>query len=319
MITTTHRAFGVEQEHFIFDKNNAPPTPESIDLLWNWMIRDGYKVRGLCSEGTVLSVEQMTDDGPLVVTNDSCTHIIEVAFPKMTCLKRFRKLYEVTWNYLRDKLGRLKLEIHFGGTLSKAPRYIFWRQKETDPKGERLNDFLKRKPIDHPLFCSAFPACFAATQVSLDLPAQEAITKLSYFYSREYLIPIEFSTSKEFQGVKANCVRLLAWAANFHQPYPLLGIPKLIPATLEEYEKMRSQCSGRDYSFVAIRDSNRIEFRSACSQNTVDAVERLVRHRLEIDCKATVAHLSSASEMRVAFEKACHSGLAKDSSILLIS
>lgn len=302
--TTTHRAFGIEQEHFIFDETGATPTPEAIENLWSILIQEGFQVRGVSPEGTVLSIERMTDDGPLVITNDSCTHIIEAAFPKMNCLQRFRELYEATWDQLRDKLQLLGLAIQLGGSLREAPSEIHWRQKESDPKGERLKKFLTRNAIDHPLFCQAFPACFAATHVSLEMPAQEAIAKLPYFYSREYLVPLEFSTSKEFQGVHAHCIRPLAWLANFHQPYPLLGIPESIPTTLEEYQQMQTQCSGRDYSFVAIRDANRLEFRSACSQNSIDDVERLLRFRLESDVLANNANAKviADSSRRAAYE-----------------
>jgi hypothetical protein len=301
----THYAFGVEQEHFVFDKNHLPPTQEATNRLWDILVKDGYRVQGTSPDGMVLSVERQTDDGPLVITNDSCTHILETAFPKMDRIDRFRELYVGTWDYLRNQLAALDLSIQFGGSLNRAPREICWRPKETDSKGERLKKILMRKPIDHPLFCQSFPACFAATHVSLNIPAQEAIEKLPFFYSQEYKIPRDFSTSKEFQGVKGHCIRPLAWLANFHQPYPLLGIPETIPKTLDEYEQMQAECSGRDYSFVAIRDANRLEFRSACSQNTVDDVVRLVDFRL--DCDKRAGHQSNVhrSSFAVAFENAC--------------
>ena len=305
MKTKPHRAFGVEQEHFIFDKNHVPPTPETIDRLWDCMVRNGYRIRGISSEGTILSIERITDDGPLVITNDSCTHIIETAFPKMNCLKRFRDLYETTWDDLRATLAQFGLKVQCGGALSEAPDVVHWRPKETDSKGDRLKKFLVRQPVDHPLFCQAFPACFAATHVSLDMHAEEALAKLPHFYANEYMIPAQFSTSKVFQGVRAQCVRLLAWLANFHQPYPLLGIPERFPATLDEYATMRTQCSGRDYSFVAIRDPNRLEFRSACSQNTVEDVLRLVRFRLHTDRQARSNDAGCASTAIRRFREAC--------------
>lgn len=286
MTSTTHRNFGVEQEHFVFHKEGRPPTHSEIDLLWENLIRKDYQVQGTNQEGRVLSVQIATDFGPLVIANDSCTHLIETAFPKMNSLVAFRKLYEEVWNSLKKQFQLLGLEIRYGGCLPKAPAETYWRPKSTDSKGARLKKILHRRAIDDPLFCQDLPGCFAATHVSLEMPAEESIAKLPYFYSREYLVPRLFSTSNLFQGIRANCIRPLAWIANFHKPYPLLGIPEELPQSLEEYEQLQQKCSGRDYSFVSIRSSSRLEFRSACSQNSVEDVMRLVEFRLRTDLDA---------------------------------
>jgi hypothetical protein len=304
----THRAFGVEQEHFLFDESSLPPTHEKIDMLWDCLLKDGYLVRARTPKGMVLSVERLTNDGTLVISNDSCTHIIEIAFPKMQCLRRFRDLYESTWAYLQDHLRALGLTIRFGGTINAAPREIHWRPNEKDPEGTRLMQFLERETISHPLFCRFIPSCIAATQVSLEIPEHEAIQKLPYFYSCEPVIPLNFSNSSEFQGEKAHCIRPLILLANFHQPYPLLGIPESIPKSLDEYEMMRSQCSGRDYSFVAIRDANRVEFRSACSQNTVEDVVRLIQCRLEIDLMFKAESPVETPVLTDMFRRICEKG-----------
>ncbi|MFN7893513.1 MAG: hypothetical protein ACK5OC_24710 [Pirellula sp.] len=308
MSSETHRAFGVEQEHFLFDRGDLAPTHEKIDCLWDNLVNDGFRIRAATPSGVVLSVEKNTEYGPLVVTNDACTHIIETAFPKMTCLSSFRELYESTWSTLQDHFETLGLKIRLGGVLNEEPERIHWRPGEKDPTGIRLRRFLDRDQISHSLFCSNIPACVAATQVSLEIPEDEAILKLPYFYSSEYLIPLNFSNSHKFQGETAHCVRPLMLFANFHQPYPLLGVPSKIPKSLEEYETMRLQCSGRDYSFVSIRDAFRVEFRSACSQNTVDDVLRLVRFRLDVDRGFTV---ESNAESHIAvsrFRQVCESG-----------
>ena len=70
--------------------------------------------------------------------------------------------------------------------------------------------------------------------------------------------------------------------ANFPPSYCLLGIPDPIPGSLSEYEQMRQASQIRDYSFVSIRNADRVEFRSACSQDSVDDILWLIRFRLAV-------------------------------------
>ena len=135
--------------------------------------------------------------------------------------------------------------------------------------------------------------------------SSDLIRKLPCFYACEYLIPCEFSNSPEFQGFRAHCVRPLAWLANYHRPYPLLGIPDPLPTTLEEYAEMRNQSPGRDYSFVAIRDTERLEFRSACSQNSVDDIIRLIQFRLRTDQLASQTENIPDRDAMARFQDAC--------------
>lgn len=315
MIETTSRNFGVEQEHFVFHGDGSPPTHAEIDELWSSLCLKGFKTRGVDDNGRVLSIDRETPWGTLVLMNDSCTHIVEAAFPKMNSLQDFRELYSYTWGQVSEHLAKLGLAIQPGGALAKAPLEVFWRPKETDHQSVRLYTLVNRPPLPDPLFNPSFPACFAATHVSLDIPQEEAIVRLPHYYAHEYLVPLYFSNSPEFQGVKAHCVRPLAWIANFHKPYPLLGVPDRIPATLEEYDSLRKQCSGRDYSFVAIRSESRLEFRSACSQNTVDEVMRLIRFRLEVDCFAepfnTELPNKQVDSSQAMFQHACFGELAE--------
>jgi hypothetical protein len=308
MSKITHRAFGVEQEHFIFDQMGFPPTHTAIDRLWESFICDGYEVRATSKYGSIISIQESTDFGVLIITNDACTNIIEVAFPKMNSIAAFRKLYSDTWKKIEEKLQKLGLIINYGGILPRAPEKINWRWSEKDPDGNQLKTFLNREKINTPLFCSEIPACIAATQVSLEIPKDEAIEKLDFFYFYEHLIPKNFSNSKNFQNNVAHCIRPLAILANFHQPYPLLGIPDVIPRNLAEYAQMRSETPGRDYSFVSIRENNRIEFRSACSQDTIDDVERLVQFRLALDLKIDTYHSCSAHLYKTRFLDCCQFG-----------
>ncbi|WP_373652687.1 hypothetical protein [Schlesneria sp. DSM 10557] len=301
---STARQFGVEQEQFVLHDNGTAPSHEEIDRLWAGLCGSGFQIHAVNNHGRVLSVARMVTQGLLVVTNDSCTHIVEVALPPYRSLTDFRRDYCETWGLVTEQLRGLGLQLRLGGALPMPVREVHWRPKETDPEGERLYKLVHREPLNTPLFHSAFPACFAATHISLGVREQEAINLLAGYYSFEFLVPLWFSTSPQFQSVKAHCVRPLAWEANFHQPYPLLGIPDPLPCDLAEYELYRSQCFLRDYSFVAIRNAERLEFRSACSQPTVEAVEQLISFRMAIDA-AVRDGVTGDWCPRTAFDDAC--------------
>ena len=306
---STPRQFGVEQEHFVFHDDGTAPSHEEIDRLWAGLCRRGFQIHAVNNHGRVLSVARMLPQGLLVVTNDSCTHIVEVALPPYRSLSEFRRDYCETWELVTEQLHGMGLRIQLGGSLQTPVQEVHWRPKETDPEGERLYKFVHRDRLFSPLFHPDFPACFAATHVSLGVDEAEAIRLLPGYYAFEFLVPLWFSASPQFQSVRAHCVRPLAWEANFHKPYPLLGVPDPIPRDLQEYEQLRTQCSLRDYSFVAIRNAERLEFRSACSQPTIEAIEKLIQFRLAVD-RAVLRGVVGDWCPKSAFNDACVMGFS---------
>jgi hypothetical protein len=247
----------------------------------------------------------------------------------MDSLDAFAELYQTTWQTLEEQLSELELEIYLGSSIDDCwPRksaadknaarshtidlddvsVINWRPKESEPEGARLRKFLQRQRLEDPLFTLSFPACFTSTHINFDLDAEEVIRRLPGLYAREIDVPIRFTQCKVFREVKGQCVRLLAWLANYHRPYPMLGIPDRLPVSLTEYKELCSQCDGRDYSFVSIRDARRVEFRSACSQPTVDDVLELIRFRWE-SYQSAMDHPSlDWDSVRVEFVEACRAG-----------
>ena len=277
-----HRRFGVEQEQFILHEDGTPPSHDEMDRLYELLQKQSYGVCAADARGRVLAVERSTESGSLVVTNDCYTHVLEVAFPPFDNLDVFRRVALEEFSLIGAALQELGLAVRPGAALN-PPHEMSARPKATDPNGARLNAVLTRAAIDHPLFHPALPACIAATQVSLNIPDAEAIRKLSSFYQFEPLIPLLFGNSPEFNGVRGWCVRPLAWMANFPSSYSLLGVPDPVPGSLSEYEQMRQSSKSRDYSFVSIRSADRVEFRSACSQDSLDDILWLIRFRLAVD------------------------------------
>lgn len=304
MSDTSLRQYGVEQEHFVFHDDGTPPTHEEIERLWAGLCSCDFQIHAVNNHGRVLSVARILPQGFVVVSNDGCTHIVEVALPPYRVLSEFRRDYCETWDLVEQQLSGMGLHIRLGGALPTPPSNVFWRPKDSDPEGERMNKLVHRDPLCTTLYHPDFSACFAATQVSLGIEDNDAIRLLPGYYSFEFLVPLWFSTSPSFLAVKAPCVRPLAFDQNFHQPYPLLGIPDSIPRDLNEYAELRSQCSLRDYSFVAIRNAERLEFRSACSQPTIDAIEQLIRFRLAIDLAVRDGVVGNWNP-RTAFYDAC--------------
>lgn len=322
--------FGVEQEHFVFHSGKRPPSHRTTERLWDLLIANsGFSSRCTNSSGMRLSIQRPSPFGPIVISNDSCSHIIEVSFPKMDSVDAFAELYLDTWQTLEEHLSELELEIYLGSCMDdclprKTAGYkdtsalhkidlddldsINWRPKETDPEGVRLKHILQRPVIESPLFAQSFPACFTATHINFDLEAKEVISRLPGLYAHEIDVPTRYSQCETFRGVGGRCIRLLAWLANFHRPYPMLGIPDRLPSNLEDYQELCSQCDGRDFTFVSIRDARRVEFRSACSQPTVDDVLELIRFRWESYQSAKDQPPMDLDTIRAEFVEACRTG-----------
>jgi hypothetical protein len=303
-VDTTHRKFGVEQEQFVFHADGTPPSHEETDQLWAQLQQRGYEILYSDAHGRVLSVGRNLSEGPIVVSNDACTNIVEVALPPFRSLARFREVSCQTWNDIEEELKHLGLRIRRGGALPDGLDNVQWRPKATDPDGERLFRFVHRTPLNDPLFCSNLLACITATHVSLGVPDTEAVRLLPSYYAFEFLVPLWFSTSPRFLSVEGHCVRPLTWMANFPQSYPLIGILDPIPRDMTEYAALRAQCPSRDYSFVAIRNEERLEFRSADSQESITTMEQLIRFRLAVDL-ATQNGVIGNWNPRTMFQNAC--------------
>ena len=306
-LPTTHRLFGVEHEQFLLREDGAPPTHGDMDALCGSLEGRGYRAGARDSQGRILAALRATSFGNVVVTNDTCTHVLEVAFPPLEDLELFREMYRAELAQIDAVLGELGLVIHAGGAMD-PPREVLWRPKANDPDGSRIRAILNRPVLDHPLFQPALPACIAATQVSLNVPAVDAIRRLHRYYEFEPLVPLLFGNSPEFNGVRGRCVRPLAWMANFPPTYCLLGVPDPIPSSLPEYNQMRLASQCRDYSFVAIRSADRLEFRSACSQNSIDDILLLIRFRLAVDQACERDVLPAGSNPRELFITTCTTG-----------
>lgn len=275
--------FGVEQEHFILHSDGLPPLHSEIDSLWRKLCKRGFRVRAVNAEGCVLSVESSLPTGPICISCEACTNTLEVSFPPFVSMSGFRRLYEDTWALLRSLLSQLDIELKLGGTLASNLPQVFWRPKESDPDQKRLRSILAARNQKGILQHHSFPALVAATQVSLDACHSSEIRLLPLYYSFEFLIPLFFSTSPRFARYESQCVRPQILDSNFDTNSGLVCVPKEIPCDITNYERLRAP---HDHSFVALRGidpaQQRLEFRSACSQNNVERVLQLVQFRIAV-------------------------------------
>lgn len=81
-----------------------------------------------------------------------------------------------------------------------------------------------------------------------------------------------------------HCLRPLINAHAFLDTYRANGIPNPIPRSLKEYQKLLDTTQNliRDYSFITFSHFGTIEFRSACSQNTLSSIIQLISLRMAI-------------------------------------
>lgn len=301
------RLFGVEHEQFVLHDDGSAPSHEEIDSLYRSLQSAGFRPSAVDREGRCLAVGRTTDWGELVVSTDCCTHILEFSFPPFAELSDFRRMYAELAERCTAVLAELGLRF-VPGAARQPPNPILWRAKAKDPDGTRLQEDIRRPRLNHRLFVAELPAWIAATQVSLNIARSEAIARLAYFYQFEPLVPMLFGNSPEMRGVRGRCLRPLSWLANFPDDFPLCGVPRSLPASWDEYERRRAECRGRDFSFTAIRGPERVEFRSACSQPTLDDIEQLVRFRQAVDRLASDAEAVAPGELRRRFVEACLHG-----------
>jgi hypothetical protein len=311
----THCLFGVEQEDFILRADGAAPDHADVDRLYGILCGDGFHAAAASPTGVVLAIARSTPWGQVVVANDAFTNVLEVAFPPLEDLEVFCGLFSETYDQLHEALTRSGLEMRPGGAMDPGGT-LHARPKGDDPDGSRLRDILARPTRSHPLFRRELPACVAATQVSLGVPHSEAVNRLPWYYHCEPLVPLLFGNSPEFNGVRGRCMRPLAWMANFAADHPLLGMPTVIPCSLEQYAQARRDAAVRDYSFVSLRAPGRVEFRSACSQDSLAEIVRLIRFRLAVDLASNRAFTGCGRDSRERFIAACTHG-AVDSSASL--
>lgn len=295
------RRFGVEQEHFVFRNDGLAPTDEDMELLYDQLEKIGWTERLRDDNGMTLKVTRTTASGEVAVKSDFCSHILEIVYSPHSSVGCFVFAWEEAMSAVREAIGLSSLRVVYGGVINQPPLRVHLRRSDTDVDGRRMALFLNRPRTGKPLFHELCMSCMCSTQVNLDIDPLTIISALPSYYAFEYLIPLAFGNSRCFLGRRGRCVRHLMYLDNWPADYPLLAVPQRIPVDAAEYERQRR---GRDYSYIALREG-RVEFRSGCSQDTLEDVLQMIGLRLLVHSAVQNRLLPRARDSRSCFAKAC--------------
>jgi gamma-glutamylcysteine synthetase len=274
-----HILVGVEQEFFIFGSNGETPTLEKMGEFFRFLGTLGYRLSSFSMDGLPQSANFDYEFGYVSVKNDFCTHIIEFALPPVSDPLQFSEIYLKTLNDIETALKSILLSIRKGSTLPTFPSDTVFI-----PGHSRLEWFRGRElplPKSH-LTHRFFTTMMCATQVHLNISSNTFYRLLPSLYALDVIVPLVFANGTNFNGEIAHCPRVIAWCQNFPEKYLAAGYPENIPDNGNKYEKMIANSADfqRDYTLITPRQSGSVEFRSACSQDSLESILQLIAFRI---------------------------------------
>jgi hypothetical protein len=301
-------SFGLEQEHFIL-KNGAAPSPGDIVELFTRLSRRGLGVYERTTDGTAGVVALVTRSGRLEIKTDGFTHVLEVAFPPLRYPSEMLMLYDEAWGGILQEIEPLGLALQMGGCLSNelTDRQSFPVSADSL---ERQRVLLTREIPQERFSVDLLSAVMCATHVHLPATSPGVYRLLPFLYSYEYLIPLLFSTSHEFNGQQAHCVRPLMYRDSFADSYPATAFPVHIPDAPDAHQALiaASHPFVRDYSFIVPRSFGTVEFRTACAQPSAQAALELTALYIAIWHLAQAEIMSAVANPRAHFYRVCEVG-----------
>jgi len=274
--------YGIEQEQFIFNADGTPPSREQIIGVFQMLASRGMAAKAYHKNGELLAVKREMPNGLLMMKNDFCSHIFEIAFPPVRGVAEFTAIYHEAEGLAREVLAGFGLHVRPGGALAVMPEQIVLRASDSDDVQKRMDNYdgrpLPKRPFSHRFFFAGMCSIHCHLNVLDDafyarLPAQ---------YSVEYLVPLLYSESPVFNGRRAHCVRPLMYRDGFCLAYRASAIPDPIPTTPEAYRQFLAGSQGfiRDYSFIAPSRHGTVEFRTACVQPSLDELIEVLALRV---------------------------------------
>lgn len=308
---------GVEQEHFVF-RNGLPPQPADMEALFRMLTAKGFAVCDYRHDGTIGAVSQPTSSGPVIIKNDGCTHVLEVAFPPLFHPGHLRTLYEDVWGSLQASLDRLGMTIQYGGCLEQLPPGTVL-YPPTEAAQRRQQKLLKRPLPDAPFAVSSLSPVMCATHIHIGLPDALRFRLLPTLYRYEYLVPLLYSTSPSFRNQSVHCARPLIYRDSFQSDYQACAFPADIPTNSSSYQQMLHRTTPfiRDYTFIAPREFGTLEFRTSCSQTHVQPILELIGFRLAAILLALQSPIGQTPKgMHYFFYEVCRSGPAAAADLL---
>lgn len=267
------RKIGIEHEFFILDTRDRVPDKHVLTHFFHVLGRKGFKAFNP-EKPFVLSRD--VGEGYIAVSNDFCSHILEIAFPPVVDLVASEEMFLSVLEEIESCLSICGLSIKKGAYLSVEDRDLEFVQNEKF-------DWFNNRKFPQETYSERYPtAKIASTQFDIDiLNADAFFNNLKYAYSFEYLLAHFYRA----QSDKSRINRALVWRDSFQSEYLLHGYSLLEDvSSFEDYTKIKKTLPNllRDYSFIAPRSEQRVEFRGSCSQESLRKIISLAQIRLII-------------------------------------
>lgn len=228
-----------------------------------------------------------TRQGYIAVKPDFAFHILEVSLPPRSDLRESADLIHSTLESIDRSLASVGLQ-RSEQSVVQDPNIPF----DLVPN-PRLAGYLEQFPLradqSSSFYFPHYPALIAAAQIHVNVPVQDLIPLLPALYQLEWLAIHLFSQSRQFDSREVGCARVLMYEDSLGPDYKIKTIPSKIPETIEEYVRLFNNSPGyfredpffpvRDLTFIRPRPYGTTEFRSTCSQGSVDKVLELQAFR----------------------------------------
>ncbi len=289
---------GVEVEYFIAkvhgDSFTLAKQAQYLAVIGH-LVRDfGYQDRNLPDQPGRVSRD--TERGFIAIKPDYAWHILEISFPPRRGTDELRPLLtrvlaEVDAALAREGLERLDLSC-----LPEPPAEMDLVRLD---RLALIDKTFHQKVEGHPTIDPNFPAYLTATHIHLNAASEEAFRLFPALYDVEPLAMTLYCRAHRFAGRRLKNARTELYADTLGRDYPLHNIPHKIPAALSDL--VDSMNTGRplfpndrfhpirDMSYVRPSKYGTLEFRSACSYPSTDALLEIALWRKVQMVAASVA------------------------------
>lgn len=252
------RKVGIEHEFFVLSKQDAVPSKSMILKLFNLLRAYGFN-EYIKKDNLTLSKDYC--GGYVAISNDFCTHILEIAFPPVEELSEFEKMFKEVITVVDECLCKSDLYRLKASYLEVPDNEIIFVENS------RFDFFNSRKSKKNKYY-EQFPTTkIVSTQFDFNVNNSHIIYKnLNKLYSFEYFLTV-------FNNDKHCRLRHLIWRDSFEKEYFYNGFIDLDVLSYDDYlRKFNMHETVRDYSYVSPRNENRIEFRSSPSCNEINQI-----------------------------------------------
>ncbi len=294
-------SFGVEHERFLSRRNGDAPGLGDLKRLAQILEKRGWDS---LPAGAAFDLAGPAEITGTRLKTDFCTNLLEVVLPPLSSLDTAKNFLLSAWRDVEDSAGQLDLVVSTYSALSQMPTNVVFAPSSSDKDGARISKTLGRPMPRCGWGIPEYPATIAATHVHIESDIAADISLLPSLYAVEYMVPLLFGNSTDWLGRTAHCVHPMVYRWNYRPSQLNIGFPRKIPTYVSETDAL-----DRDYSLIVPRrEFGTLEFRSACSQPTIDRVISLVAFRLAAVLAARDGLISPLAGMRQRFYRVALSG-----------